>query len=546
MALLCALFASDVSAQLDVQRLSGHGFFIVSRGMPLAQVLHEFSESYGVPVVVSEAVTDVFSGQIRETSGLKVLADLAKNYGLAWYLSGGVIYIDKAREVKEAIVTPTWLSAQSLLDDLRSASVFSSPYCRASVLGNLNALDVTGVPQCIDRVNELVRSLDVNARKTTQDEEAVEVFPLRYASAIDSTYAYRDQQVNVPGVVTELREMSQNRALPIASPASSASPAPPLPVSTDMGFGDSQLPLFSADVRQNAVIVRDRKANMVLYRRLIPELDKRPVQIEISVDIIDVDAGDLTNLGVDISGSATVVGNGVSLNGTNFNPQNFSTLLSNSVGFLVRINALAQSAKAKILSRPSVVTLNNVQAILDRNVTFYTKLQGRDVAKLQAVATGSLLRVTPRLINDGGTNEIVLTLDIQDGQQQSQNQQVDSLPQVQNSTLTTQAILKPGQSLLIGGFVQKEDVSGERRIPYLSDIPVLGRLFVSHSSGGQSVVRLFLITARPLSVPEQATPESPVSIDEPSSSDESASSGKPAAYPPLPPLPPLGITKAGP
>ena len=118
------------------------------------------------------------------------------------------------------------------------------------------------------------------------------VFPLRYASAIDSTYTYRDQQVNVPGVVTELREMSENRALPIASPASSAAPVPPLPVSTDTGFGEGQLPLFSADVRQNAVIVRDRKANMVLYRRLIPELDKKPVQIEISVDIIDVDAGD--------------------------------------------------------------------------------------------------------------------------------------------------------------------------------------------------------------------------------------------------------------
>jgi type III secretion protein C len=193
-----------------------------------------------------------------------------------------------------------------------------------------------------------------------------------------------------------------------------------------------------------------------------------------------------------------------------------------------------------------VVTLNNVQAILDRNVTFYTKLQGRNVAKLQPVSAGSLLRVTPRLVNDKGTNEIVLTLDIQDGQQQAQSAEVDSLPQVQNSSITTQAILKPGQSLLIGGFVQKEDVSGERRIPWLSDIPVLGHLFISHATGGQSVVRLFLITAKPLSVPEVMTQESPVSIDAPASSQEETSTRNHGVYPPLPPLPPLDVTRIGP
>ncbi|WP_260444774.1 EscC/YscC/HrcC family type III secretion system outer membrane ring protein [Burkholderia sp. Bp8986] len=541
-AILCSLFANNAAAEFDAQRLSSHGFFVVSRGMPLAQVLHELSESYGVPVTVSAAVTGVFSGQIHEASGLKALEDLARDYGLAWYLSGGVVYVYKTREIKEVIVTPTWLSARSLLNDLRSASVFSSPYCRASVLGNLNSIDVTGVPQCIDRVNELVRSLDVDARKSAQDEEAVEVFPLRYASAIDGTYTYRDQQVSVPGVVTELREMSKSRTLPIANPANSGAQLPPLPVSTDMEFGGGQLPLFSADVRRNAVIVRDRKANMILYRRLIPQLDKKPVQIEISVDIIDVDAGNLSSLGVDISGAAKIYGNGISLNGSNFDPSSFSTLLDNSVGFLVRINALVQSAKAKILSRPSVVTLDNVQAVLDRNVTFYTKLQGKNVAKLQSVAAGSLLRVTPRLVTNNGVNEIVLTLDIQDGQQQTQSQNVDSLPQVQNSSIATQAILKPGQSLLIGGFVQKEDVSGERRIPLLSDIPILGQLFVSRSTGGQSVVRLFLITARPLLIPGDSMNDVPVSIDQPLSSEEAAYSGEVALYPPLPPS---DRTKAG-
>ncbi|MGK9841574.1 EscC/YscC/HrcC family type III secretion system outer membrane ring protein, partial [Salmonella enterica subsp. enterica] len=84
----------------------------------------------------------------------------------------------------------------------------------------------------------------------------------------------------------------------------------------------------------------------------------------------------------------------------------FSTVLRNTADFFVRINALEQNSKAKVLSRPSVVTLNNVQAVLDRNITFYTKLQGNKVAELASVAAGSLLRVTPRLIDMQGEQEV--------------------------------------------------------------------------------------------------------------------------------------------
>lgn len=64
-----------------------------------------------------------------------------------------------------------------------------------------------------------------------------------------------------------------------------------------------------------------------------------------------------------------------------------------------------KSSQAYVLSQPSVVTLNNIRAVLDKNITFYTKLQGEKVAKLESITTGSLLRVTPRLLNDNGTQK---------------------------------------------------------------------------------------------------------------------------------------------
>ncbi|MCD3069674.1 hypothetical protein GFJ91_24225, partial [Salmonella enterica subsp. enterica serovar Enteritidis] len=61
------------------------------------------------------------------------------------------------------------------------------------------------------------------------------------------------------------------------------------------------------------------------------------------------------------------------------------------------------------------------------------KMQGEKVAKLESITTGSLLRVTPRLLNDNGTQKIMLNLNIQDGQQSDTQSETDPLPEVQNS-----------------------------------------------------------------------------------------------------------------
>ncbi|MGI2126589.1 hypothetical protein [Shewanella oncorhynchi] len=165
---------------------------------------------------------------------------------------------------------------------------------------------------------------------------------------------------------------------------------------------------------------------------------------------------------------------------------------------MMRLNALEKNSKAKVLSRPSVVTLNNVQAVLDKNVTFYTKLEGDKVAKLESVTTGSLLRVTPRLIDEVGHQAVMLDLNIQDGQQSQAVSRSEPLPQVQNSEISTQATLKSGESLLLGGFVQDRDETTQNKIPLLGDLPLLGGLFRSTDHHTQSVMRLFLIKAEPV------------------------------------------------
>ncbi|MCU1748806.1 EscC/YscC/HrcC family type III secretion system outer membrane ring protein [Pseudomonas sp. 6D_7.1_Bac1] len=461
-------------------------FFLTTRGTKLADVLRDLGANYRVPVVVSPLVGEAFIGSLSDMEPEQALEHLAQLYQLAWYYDGQTIYVYKAQEVGSQLLTPAYLSVQTLIAQLRATGVLDRRYCRVRAVPTSNALEVHGVPICLERVARLAERIDQQKLNHEQNQEVVELFPLKYAAAADTQYTYRTQQVVIPGIVSVLKDMAQGRTLPLKENQG------------EQPSSDRSLPMFSADPRQNAVLVRDRKINLPLYSDLIAQLDHKPKLVEISVAIIDVNSQDLSALGVDWSASTRIGGAGVSFNsGGELDSGNFSTVISNTGNFMVRLSALEQNAKARILSRPSVVTLNNMQAVLDRNITFYTKLVAENVAKLESISAGSLLRVTPRVVGEGAQQEVMLTLIIQDGRQTSPISQAEPLPQTLNSEISTHALLKAGQALLLGGFVQDEESESVRKIPLLGDIPLLGRLFRTTQKTNRQTVRLFLIKADP-------------------------------------------------
>lgn len=481
---LVCLFGAHAGAQPIQWR--GEPYFISSRSVSLASVLKDLGANSSVPVVVSALINDNYAGELRDEPRGHVLSELARLYQLQPYFDGNTLYIYKAQEISQAVLSPTYLTGTEVLRLVKRSGLIDGYACQIRQVGASNTLQVSGVPACLNQISTLIKQLDQQNLNQDQNKEVVKVYPLKYANADDTSYTYRSQSVVVPGVVSVLRQMAQGQALPIPNNKSL--------VPTD----NNALPTFSADVRQNAVLIRDRKQNIALYNDLIPRLDTRPTLIEISVAIIDVDASNIGELGIDWSASTRIGGGRVSFNSKRgLSSDSFSSLVSNSGDFLIRLSALEQESKAKIISRPSVVTLNNIQAILDRSITFYTKLQSEKNASLQSVTAGALMRVTPRLIDDNGKPRMILTLNIQDGRQRAQFSQAEPLPQIQNAEIATQATLNIGQALLLGGFVQDEHREGVNKIPLLGDLPLIGGLFRSKNHENHSVVRLFLIKAEP-------------------------------------------------
>lgn len=243
------------------------------------------------------------------------------------------------------------------------------------------------------------------------------------------------------------------------------------------------------------------------YARLIAALDIEPEQIEIEATIIDLNTDRLRELGVNwrVQGSdaAGGFGDGTPLDrelvpgGDGLNEGTggiVSLVLGDSTQFLSRIRALEEQGAARVVSKPHVMTLSNVEALLNTSSTFFVRVASREDVDLFNVSVGTTLRVTPHVFESASGTRIKLRVNVQDGS--TTDRSVDDIPIVERSTINTQALIDEGESLLIGGLVREFDGNGISKVPVLGDIPVLGVLFRNTSQATSRLERMFLITPR--------------------------------------------------
>src|SRR5690606_6231868 len=154
--------------------------------------------------------------------------------------------------------------------------------------------------------------------------------------------------------------------------------------------------------------------------------------------------------------------------------------LSISNVLAARLHALETKGAANILSQPSILTADNMGALIDLSDTFYIQTTG-DVE------------------GSGDRRRVELTVDIEDGRIQDERK-IGSLPTVRKSSISTLAIVNDGQTLLVGGYNSSQDSQQVDKVPGLGDIPLLGALFSSKSKTTQRRERLFLLRPRVVSI----------------------------------------------
>ncbi len=480
----------------------------------LGETLRNFAASYYIPLILAEDVSGEVNGKIGPLTPVDFLDHMSNIYGFIWYFDGHTLYVYNARASQQQILSLNYLSADELKETLKKVGVWDNRFFWKSQPEE-GLIFVSGPPRYVELVTQTAMLLDEKEGMRQKSKLTVCTFTLKYAWATDKSYNFRGEQVTVPGVATILQNIirgggvsqlaNQETYIPSVTPATriSRSTKDTTPEKLDtpkepLNEGAVAETVFiNADPRQNAVIVHDLESKMRMYSTLVKSLDKPTAQIEISVSIIDVNTARLDALGVEYN----------NIRGDNgareieFNPipesggPAFTTIISSRISsFNATISLLQEQGEARIVSRPSILTLDNLEAVLDNTSTSYVKVEANQDAQLFPVTSGTVVQVTPRVVREEDSRKIHMSISIEDGK--DANSDPTLLPTVSKSSLNTQAVVHESESLLIGGFYKEETENTSTQVPLLGDIPILGQLFRMDNEKKSKRVRMFLITPR--------------------------------------------------
>jgi type IV pilus assembly protein PilQ len=296
----------------------------------------------------------------------------------------------------------------------------------------------------------------------------------------------------------------------------------------------------SVDERTNTMLVQDTASQLTAIRAMVSTLDipVRQVQIEARIVIVSDDfsrelgvrfgftriSDDIKDL-MAISGSAQstdkIMGSAldnlvktnspfpVSVPFGNFDRYNVNMPVSNPAGrialsildfddFLIdlELSAAQNEGRGEIKSTPRVITANGREAIIEQGVEIpYQESSSSGATTTQFKKAVLSLKVTPQITPD---DRVILDLTVT---KDSVGQLVPSatggfVPSIDTRNIQTQVLVKDGQTVVLGGIMETEHRDGEKKVPLLGDVPVLGNLFKSKSNINNRDELLIFITPR--------------------------------------------------
>jgi|GEM_PF-1468847 len=482
-------------------------------GDSLQDVLQNFAASYYMPINISETVQGLVNGKIGPMTPVDFLDHLANIYGFIWYFDGHTLFVYDGGASSQQIISLSYLPVDQFKKTLKKIGIWDGRFFWKEQ-PNEGLVFISGPPRYTELISQTAELLDAKEGDRQKSKLTVRTFPLKYAWATDKSFTFRGQQLTVPGIATILTRIIKGGGVaqvtrqglpnPSVAPMESATTSGDLQSAQNAEAGMEPLNAgaaaddvyINADPRLNAIIVHDLESKMPMYDELIASLDKPTSQIEISVSIIDINTQDLQALGVEWNNAGS--SGDTSFSFTPNTAADYTTIVSTALGsFTAKLQLLADEGRVKIVSRPSILTLDNIEAILDNSSTFYVSVAGSEDSELFPVTSGTVVQVTPRIVREEAGRRIHMSVNIQDGTGSQGTDEVgQKLPEITNSSINTQAIISEQESLLIGGFYKEQDEEKFSKIPVLGDIPVLGHVFRSQSTSKIKQVRLFLITPR--------------------------------------------------
>lgn len=338
-----------------------------------------------------------------------------------------------------------------------------------------NSLIFIGQKQNIDYLAKYVKSVDANDSLV---KRVVEVIPLKNVEA-------KNVIKIIDGVIGKKKYIDPN-----------------------------DKPLSSIDEESNAIVLMGPSTEIAYIKELLKELDKEKAQVYVQARIIELNDSLVDEVGIKygiLGGKSGNNGLGTfssSLNGGEalaFKPDSIGLKIPDITSGLAlgaSISLLDQDGALDIVSEPSILAINNKESSIYVGETISVKTSstvtdgGTTNENFKREDVGLTLKVKPRISNDNKVTLEINTIleDVKTTETTSGNADTTK------KEVITSAIVKNGESVIIGGLIEDKEESTESKVPVLGDVPLLGNLFKHNKTDFRK--RSLVIVVTPYIIPK--------------------------------------------
>ena len=398
-------------------------------------------------------------------------------------------------QVKNASATVLGQTIKNLYPGLTVEAVGKADSSAGSIV-------LSGPKADVDAAAKMIAAID-NGNNIAGEEEVVRLYEIKYSSAPELVKVLKevstDVQVTVGPATYSPRTPGFN---PIAGSKVGTST-----MGSGSGGGIQSVPESQTGVdapkegdRSKSIILRGRRGAVEDAMGLLSQIDVRPRQVMVEVQVIDTTPELTDKLGVkwdwlpfnfwEAPRKTNIDSDFVNTT----RPAGFGQFTRLPFNFNAILDAMVVKKEAKILARPSVMVIDGDESNVFIGDTIRARIAqagglGAQTVEIVEFPVGIILLLRPRVNADGNitmrVHPVVSTITAIDD---------DNIPQTSTREAETTVMVKDGETVIIGGLIRDEMSRTIQEVPILSKLPIIGELFRNRSTSKRKSEIMVLIT----------------------------------------------------
>ena len=250
-------------------------------------------------------------------------------------------------------------------------------------------------------------------------------------------------------------------------------------------FGSDKL---AVDTITNAILFKGSTSDGLRLQKSISVLDVPTKQVTLEAKVIALSKEDSKNLGINWNWDK-IPQNEDNQNNNNYDENNSSNNFGGnfkfwrgySFKFNATLNALIAKGKAKILATPSIITIPGKEAsiFIGDHIPVQTEKHNStgSYTTTEYIDAGIKLAFTPIVSKDGKMVTASVHTEVSTPSLVSEMKNY----RITSRTADTNVRMLSGETLVIGGLINEEEMKSLQKVPLLSNIPIFGELFKNRS-----------------------------------------------------------------